>query len=211
MTDLVSPGEAWAAADSRSTGHAIWKAGTGGWVVSGVDIANRYTELDETQLNGFAFNPGATVGTDLVFDAGEAYVAGWLCRDRQTTVSVGSNESIDIWLGWDASAVLADGQTPLDNDNVILGTADVFDSDDPRIRIYTVDMAGGVVDGDPTDHRTLQQPLRYTTNGELVAAVDLVVEGNVQARDGNVVVSGSEYEIQKDGVDAAGVINFKTE
>lgn len=156
MTDLVTPGEIDGEVDNLAAGHAWAKAGSGAWIVDGADIANAYPALDETVLNGFA-HTGST-GLDVDIAPGEAYVAGWLCRDRATTVTLPASSLTTVYLGWDASATLGSTQAPADSENVIVGLEGDFAAEDPGIPIWTFETDGSGVIG-TEDHRLLNQPL----------------------------------------------------
>ena len=145
MTDLVTPGEIDAEADNLSLGHALAKATPVPWVVDGVDIADNYAAIDTNALNAFSYNDGDTSGLDAVFDGGEAYVFGWLVRDRSTTVSVPGSTISTVYLGYDASAILASGEAPEDSENVILGLDGAFSSGDPRVPLYEVEAGSSVI------------------------------------------------------------------
>ncbi|ELY91481.1 hypothetical protein [Natrialba taiwanensis] len=158
MSDLVTPGEVDAEIDSTSTGHALAKAGTGGWVVNGVDLAGNYTSLDETGVNSFAIS--STSGLDVTFDGGEAYVAGWLCRDRQTTVTLPDDSTTTVYVGYDAGSVLSSGTAPADNDNVIIGPSGDFASEDPQYPVWEIVTSGGSV-SDSTRVQPTRKPMEY--------------------------------------------------
>lgn len=166
MTDLSTPGEVDAEVDSTSTGHAIGKAGTGAWVVDGVDIAGIYTSLDETVLNAFNFNSTDSSGLDAVIDPGEAYVSGWLCRDTQTTVTLPADSTTTVYVGYDASAILGDGEAPADSANIIVGEAADFASEDPRTAIWEFDTNADNITA-ATSLRQLRKPIEYDPEGGL--------------------------------------------
>lgn len=186
MTDLATPGEIDAAADNRSTGYALRKGGVGPWIVNGVDIADAYASVDTTGVNAFAHDSAASTGLDAVFDGGEAYVAGWLVRDTQTTVTLPDDATSTVYVGYDPDAALASGEAPADSQNVIVGLAGAFGANDPRTPIYDVTTAAGAIDT-VTDRRVLEAPLRYDSDTDTVQATkpldvatitgDLDVEG----------------------------------
>lgn len=187
MTDLATPGEIDAAADNRSTGHALQKGGVGPWVVDGVDISDAYTSIDTAGVNAFAHDATASAGLDAVFDGGEAYVAGWLVRDTQTTVTLPDGATTTVYVGYDPDAALATGEAPADSQNVIVGQASAFGVNDPRTPIYDVTTAAGAIDT-VTDRRLLQQPLRYDPGSDqLIAAKPL----NLAKIVGHVEIGGT--------------------
>lgn len=155
MTDLTSPGEINAVVDNKSIAHSISKAGGhSGYVVDGTDIATFYSDIDTTSINAFAHL--STSGLDMTFDGGEAFVYGWLCRDTQTTVSLPSSSVVTVSVGFNANALLSAGETPADNDNVILDTDAGFDADDPKLPLYEVETTDTAVSS-VTDVRPLGQ------------------------------------------------------
>lgn len=177
MSDLVTPGEVDAEIDSTSAGHAMGKAGTGAWIVDGADIAGAYSSLDETVLNAFAYNTTDSSGLDAVIDPGEAYVGGWLCRDVQTTVTLPASDTTDIYVGYDASAILSSGTAPADNENIIVGLDGAFAAEDPRTHIWTFATDGSSII-DSLDERQLQKPIEFDPNAGLTANADLTIAGS---------------------------------
>lgn len=177
MADLTTPAETDAAILSTATGHAVDKAGTGSWIVDGVDIAGVYSSVDETVLNAFNYNTTDSSGLDAVIDPGEAYVAGWLCRDTQTTVTLPASETVDVYVGYDESAVLSSGTAPADNENIIVGLDGDFAASDPRTHIWTFSTdSTSIIDS--LDRRKLQKPIEFTPTGGLTATDDLTVDGS---------------------------------
>lgn len=206
MTDLTTPAEAEAAADNTSMGHALEKAGPGAWIVDGVDLAGIYSALDETQLNAFAHS--ATSGLDVTIDAGEAYVGGWLCRDRATTVTLPASATTTIYVGYDASAIIdrSVGESASSNENIIIGPAGDFASEDPRTPIYEFTTDSTTVTA-TTDLRKLAQPIEYdaadditTVNGRL----DVVTPGNIDDGERLVFFNGwRSFSIRRRGANAS--------
>lgn len=183
MTDLTTPGETGAAALSTASGHA-WDKGGEPWIVDGVDIADQYSSLDDTQLDGFRH--ATTSGLDVTIAAGEAYVAGWLCRDRTTTITLPASTTTAIFVGYDAGAVLSSGQAPADSENVIVGPAGDFSSEDPRTPIYEFTTDADTVTGS-TDHRKLTEPVSFDPVADRVdVAADLSVRGEPVATEAYV-------------------------
>lgn len=182
MSDLVTPGEVDAEIDSTSTGHAMGKAGTGSWIVDGADIAGAYSSLDETVLNAFAYNATDSSGLDAVIDPGEAYVGGWLCRDVQTTVTLPASDTVDVYVGYDASAILSSGTAPADNENIIVGLDGDFAAEDPRTHIWTFATdSTSIIDN--LDERQLQKPIEFSSTGGLTANADLTIGGSTTFND----------------------------
>lgn len=155
MADLVTPGETGAAIDSRSAGAAMEKASLP-WIVDGVDLAGYYSAVDETALDGFRH--ATTTDLTVTIAAGEAYVNGWLVRDRTTDVTLPASATTRVYVGYDASAILGQDQAPAASENVIVGPESAFDPGDPRALLYEFTTDGTTVTAS-TDHRKLEQPL----------------------------------------------------
>lgn len=184
MSDITDPGEKFAPARGAAIGNWREKHGGGAWIVDGVDIANIYTALDTSNVNGF--NHASTSGLDVTFDGGEAYVGGWICRDTDTTVTLPASATTTIYVGYDASAILADGQAPADSQNIIIGPAGDFANEDPRTPIYefTTDSTT-VISSETQDLRKLTQPIEYDPATDTVS-----VPGDVSI-DGGVSIGGA--------------------
>lgn len=185
MSDLTVPAESGAAPLSTAAGHA-WRKATEPWIVPDVDIADEYTALDETQLNGFQV--ATTNGLDVTIAAGEAYIAGWLCRDRTTTITLPDNATTTIYLGYDSDAVLPDNTAPADSENIIIGPDGDFTGNDPRVAIYTFTTDAGAVDSTQTDdHRKTEQPITFDPVADRVnVTAELAQQGDPLATSGDL-------------------------
>lgn len=209
MTDLVTPGEKYAAADPRSMGHAWGKAATGSWIVDGADIAGSYSSLDETAMA--AFSIATTSGHDVTLNAGEGYVAGWLARDRTTTRTLPASATTTIYLGYDAGAILNDGQAPNESDNIIIGPDSAFDAGDPRTPLYTFTTDGsGILSAETDDHRQLRKPVEYDPLNDTVDVdATLTERGNPVATDAelsNHAADDAAHHAPYTDTDAVGAI-----
>lgn len=137
MTDRTVPAEIDAAIDNRSVAHALSKAGGhNGYVVQGADISRFYSALDDSAINSFA-NLG-TNGLDLTIDAGEAFVGGWLCRDRSTTISLPASSTSIVVVGIDLDAQLGSTESSNDNDNVFVDIEANVSEANPYVQLYEV-------------------------------------------------------------------------
>lgn len=175
MTDLTTPAESGAAALSTASGHAFDKSSQP-WIVDGVEVADAYSVLDETQLN--AFRHASTSGLDVTIAAGEAFVGGWLCRDRTTTVTLPASATTTIYVGYDADAVLSSGQAPADSENIIVGPAGDFGDNDPRAPLYEFVTDSTTVTSS-TDLRKLEEPIAFDASNDRVnVAADLAERGS---------------------------------
>jgi hypothetical protein len=125
-------------------------AGTDGWIQpdSSAFLADRYAEIDQSNvpLGGFEYLPGASGGGSADFNHGEAVVSGaWVARDRTTTVSLPTEATTTIYVGYDA------GET----NTVILGKVGAFVPDDPRIPLWELTTDGsGAITGQTDLRRT---------------------------------------------------------
>lgn len=174
MTDLTTPAEIDGAADPVAAAHAWAKSGPRPWIVNGVDIADAFTALDTTGINGFAFNEAASAGLDAVFDGGEGYGYGWFARDRQTTVTLPPNATTTVYVGWDVEAVLGTGEAPADSENVILGLDADFAAVDPQIPLYELTTDDTTITN-PADRRLLDR--LFNDAGELSSRIDTALTG----------------------------------
>lgn len=189
MTDLTMPGESKAEIANTPAGNSWEKSSVGGWIVDGFDLASIYSAVDETVLNGFAH--ASTSGLDVTIDPGEAYVGGWLCRDTSTTVTLPAGEPTIIYVGYDSSAVLSDGQAPADSENIIIGPGQDFANEDPMVPLYEF-MTDDTTVTSVTDYRILQKPLEIDhTNGRVVSRLDHQVDGNLTLGGSLTITEGS--------------------
>lgn len=168
MSDLVTPGETNAAIDARSAGGAWANAGHA-WIVDGADLSPHYSSLDDGAMDGFRY--ATSSGLTVTIAAGEAYVAGWLARDRTTSVDLPAGETTRVYVGYDAGAILADTETPPESENVIIGPESAFDAGDPRTPLYDFTTDADTVTG-RTDHRQLEKPVSFDP-------IDTAVDVNV--------------------------------
>lgn len=137
MSDITLPAEIDAAIDNKATGQAIAKAGGhSGYVVRGADIAGLYSSLDGSNVNSFAHLSSS--GLDMTLDGGEAFVYGWLCRDRETTVSLPASSEVTVCVGYDPEALLGTDTAPPDNDNIVIAPEADFTAEQPYLPLYDV-------------------------------------------------------------------------
>lgn len=199
MTDITTPGEINCAVDNKSTAHAISKAGGhNGYVVDGVDIAQFYPEVNTANLNGFAH--ASSTGLDVILDGGEAFVAGWLCRDRQTTVSLPASSTTTVSVGVNPESTLATGEAPTDNDNIILDVAGEFTNGAPKLDLYEVETTATSI-STVTDNRPLS---RGEADGPWLSE-----DTTIDTVNGRFTITSSTYQdhlrIERSGVDNWGI------
>lgn len=190
MTDLTTPGEYGPSStiDPTQTGNAFARLAAVPWVVNGADLSPDISVLDETQMNAFAITTSSS-SFDVTIDAGEAYVGGWLCRDRATTVTLPASSTTSIFVGYDASATISSGTAPADNENIIIGPPSDFAAEDPKAHLYSVTTDGSGVPGTPDDYRILQQPIS-ADQGDVSIATGLNVSGDTSIN-GSTNVAGT--------------------
>lgn len=149
MTDKVIP-----SAGGSSNGYIVaqlirYGASTDGWIQESASalLADNDSDLDQTAvpLNAFTASHSAT-SLDVTIDTGEGFVGGaWVARDVTTTVTLAaSTTGQTVYLGWDYNAT----------ETVRIGTSGAFESEDPRIPIWTFDTDGSGVTA-ATDERTI--------------------------------------------------------
>jgi len=106
MTDRAQPG----AIDSliRNDELAqIFGRFSDGFIVPGNDptpAAQRRSDIDETALDAFSLTTSSS-SLDVTVAPGEAFVSGWVCRDVDTTLTLPSNTTVDIVVGFNPDAI----------------------------------------------------------------------------------------------------------
>jgi hypothetical protein len=148
MTDRVQPG----AIDSVIRNDELAEALGGfidGSILPGTDPTNaaiRRGNIDETALNAFAISTSAS-SFDVSIAPGEAYIDGWCCRDTTTTLTLPSNATTDIVVGWNSNAAF-DPQTDTTRDaadeTIVARRATVSDTV-PQLIAHRVDTDGSGV------------------------------------------------------------------
>lgn len=180
MTDIVNPSRN-AEVDSFKLSQTIKNAATTpGYIKRGSDptaIAEAEPNIDQTQLNSFEITTSSS-SLDATIDPGEAFVEGsYVARDTTTTVSIASNSTETVYVGWDDGATNA----------TIIGTADDFSIRDPKIAIFDVTTDGSGVTS-ISDRREIGQNID----------VESVKASGVSVDDWNFV------DVVKSGVDNTG-------
>lgn len=214
MTDLTYPAENGAELRPDIGLHVMQNTGTGGWVVDGVDLADDISALDSSGVAGFSV--ASTSGLDLTLEGGEAYHIGWLCRDRQTTVTLPDDSTTVIYAGFSVGYTIdyGNGETAADHDNIIIGESDSFGGSDPQMPLYEVTTSGGSIDSTDflppyqppfsydgeSDHTDIEGSVRTGGNLEVPGAVNAAgplsgssasVGGDIDVEDGVVVYDSS--------------------
>lgn len=148
MTDYVNPGAAGTAINALGVAESFRQAGVKGWIVDPADSPTAVAEfeaadatVDTTVLDG-AFNASwSGTSFDVTIDPGEGWLAGYLARDTSTTITLNSNTTTVVEVGWDASAI--------DSDALIIAAEGdtVWAPEDPRLPIWEFTTGdGGVTD-----------------------------------------------------------------
>lgn len=193
MTDSVnvSTGHVGTAAENARTfrhgAHSL------GWVVDTSEtlLADVRDELASGPYDAFAATHSAN-SLSVTIGSGEAFVGGVpLARDDSTEVSLEPNtDASDIYVGWAVQA----------KDHVVIGHADDFTSDDPKIPIWSFDTdSSGVIEArdlrDIDPHIDVQNN-RYEGGDGIVdeaanaSKIDGVTIGNLLRTDADDSISG---------------------
>jgi len=150
MTDRAQPG----AIDSiiRNDELAqIFGQFSDGWVVPGSDptpAAQRRSDIDETALDAFTLST-STSSLDVTAAPGEAFVDGWCVRDVSTTLTLPTNATSEIVVGWNPDAVY-DPDTDADRDvadETIVALASDVNANYPTAVVHEVTTDGSGVTG----------------------------------------------------------------
>jgi len=148
MVDRAQPG----AIDSIIRGdelRQVFGRFSEGFIVPGSDptpAAQRRGDIDETALDAFSLTTSATA-LDVTVAPGEAFVGGWFCRDRPTTLTLPPNTTVDIVVGFNDQAIF-DPNTDADRDDadeVIVSTAQTTDDTLPTTVAHRVTTDGSGV------------------------------------------------------------------
>lgn len=145
MTDYANPGAENTVVAPQSVGTSFQHGGVKGWIVATADSPTPTAQFEasaagiDTTVIDQAFSASwSSSSFDVTIDPGEAFIAGYLARDTSTTITLPSNSTTVVDLGWDASAI--------DSDAVIVDTegSTAWDPEDPRISIweFTTDGSG---------------------------------------------------------------------
>jgi len=150
MTDRAQPG----AIDSliRNDELAqVFGRFSKGFVVPGSDptpAAQRRSDIDETALDAFTLSTSAS-SLDVTVAPGEAFVGGWCVRDVSTTLTLPTNATSEIVVGWDPDAVY-DPDTDADRDaadETIVALASDVNANYPTVVVHEVTTDGSGVTG----------------------------------------------------------------
>jgi hypothetical protein len=149
MTDRAQPGAIDSLVRNDELAQAL-DSFTQGGIVSGsnpTDASVRRSDIDETVLDAFSLSSSAS-SLDVTIAPGEAFVAGWLCRDTSTTLTLPSNATTDIIIGYATDAIF-DPSTDPDRDaadEVIVDLSSNVPPDIPQVIAHRVETDGsGVV------------------------------------------------------------------
>jgi len=170
MTDRAQPG----AIDSliRNDELAqIFGRFSDGFIVPGNDptpAAQRRSDIDETALDAFSLTTSSS-SLNVTVSPGEAFVSGWVCRDVDTTLTLPSNTTSDIVVGFNPDAIF-DPQVDADRD----------DADET-----VVDLAGNVDATTPTTvaHRVTTDGIGVISSERIARAGSSIQVESVSATD----------------------------
>lgn len=225
MTDRAYPSTD-SEAKSRHTATTIEAAGgSDGWVVpSGDDpggLAADEADITEASLDAFDISHSAS-SLDVDIQPGAAFLGGaWIARDLTTEVTLGASTTSTILLSWEpgtSHTIDIDEESGIETsdpnmelwevttdasgvtDTTDLRNLDAYRVSNERVEALSSLEAGDILTGYPLGSDDLGDDLALV----VVSIEDLSIDGQ------EPVVSDDAYEIQKDGTDGAGVINFKS-
>jgi hypothetical protein len=217
MTDRAQPGARDSLIKNDELSEAL-AAFTVGGIVSGsdpTDASVRRNDIDETALNAFSLST-STSSLDVTVGPGEGFVGGWFCRDTSTTLSLPANTTTDIVVGFDVDAIF-DPDTDADRDaadDVLVDLAANVDADNPQIVAHRVTTDGSGVTSDSrvaTVGGFTQVDIGDLVVSNSLTTDSLTVLNSITENNQDVISSPTkDYEVQKNGTDGNGIINFKT-
>lgn len=173
MTDRAQPGAIDSIIRNDELGEALAPFLPGS-IIPGTNpsnIAQRRSDIDEGALNDFDISVSSS-SFDVTVDAGEAYIAGWCCRDVSTTLTLPSDTTSQILVGWNADAIY-DPEVDADRDaadEVIVDLASRVDDDLPTTVAWEVTTDGTGVTG-----TTRVAPVGSLRIGDLVVDDNITV------------------------------------
>jgi hypothetical protein len=148
MTDRAQPGAIDSIIRNDELAQAL-DSFTQGGIVSGTnptDASIRRSDIDETALDAFSLSSSAS-SLDVTVAPGEAFVAGWLCRDTSTTLTLPANTTTDIVIGHATDAIFDPTVDPDRDaaDEVIVDLAGNIPADIPQVVAHRVETDGAGV------------------------------------------------------------------
>lgn len=137
MTDRVTPGAINTTIFNLEVGEVFGQF-SNGWVVpsSSPTRSAKAAAVDETTFQAFDASYSSS-STNVTIQPGEAFVDGWLARDTQTTVSLSTSTTTEVYVGWNNDAI--------DNDEVMIGTLPDFSNDDAKVAVWEFNTDGSGV------------------------------------------------------------------
>jgi 6-phosphogluconolactonase (cycloisomerase 2 family) len=174
MTDRAQPGAIDSLLRNDELAQSLDAFSTGG-IISGsnpTDASIRRSDIDETALDAFSLSSSAA-SFDVTVAPGEAFLAGWLCRDTSTTLTLPANSTTDIVIGHATDAIFDPAVDPDRDaaDEVIVDLAGNVAGDIPQVVAHRVE----------TDGSGVTSASRIATVGGFseVETGDLAVSGSV--------------------------------
>jgi hypothetical protein len=148
MTDRAQPGAIDSIVRNDELGEAI-SAFSEGAIVAGTNPTNasiRRNDIDETVLDAFSISTSSN-SLDVTISEGEGYVEGWFCRDVTTTLTLPTNATTDIVVGYNTDAVFDPNSDPDRDaaDEVIVDLQQNVDPDVPQVVAHRVETDGSGV------------------------------------------------------------------
>lgn len=128
MTDRVTPGAIDTTIWNIEVGEVMGQFSEG-WIVPAAEPTRSAvnTTVDETSFEAFDIQTSGS-SLDATVLPGEAFVDGWLARDTNTTVTLPTDLTSTIYVGWDTGA--------LGTDEVIIDIESGFSDNDPKLAIW---------------------------------------------------------------------------
>jgi len=186
MTEKVNPSPNRPAEAFKTAGSIYYNSSNDNFVVDPTNptaISTQDTGIDETQFT--AFNLVSSVSSfDVSIEPGEAFIFGsWLAIDTDTNITLSSNDSVTIFVGWDKDSA----------NDVIIGPDDgrfntVSSDTDQKIPLYDVTTDGSGVSSvtDRRDYGNFDEAAGFVGEDTLPAGDRLQID-----TDEYMVVGGS--------------------
>jgi hypothetical protein len=148
MTDRAQPGAIDSVIRNDEIAEAM-SAFSEGAIVSPQNPTNasiRRSDIDETVLDAFSISTSSN-SLDVTIAEGEGYVEGWFCRDVTTTLTLPTNATTDIVVGYNTDAIFDPNVDPDRDaaDEVIVDLQQNVDPDVPQVVAHRVTTDGGGV------------------------------------------------------------------
>jgi hypothetical protein len=188
MTDRAQPGAIDSVIRNDEIAEAM-SAFSEGAIVSPQNPTNasiRRSDIDETVLDAFSISTSSN-SLDVTISEGEGYVEGWFCRDTKTTLTLPTNATTDIVVGYNTDAIFDPNVDPDRDaaDEVIVDLQQNVDPDVPQTVAHRVETDGsGVIESERVapvgslNLRGLQTP-EISAENQLTIKSDASLDSNI--------------------------------